>query len=385
MLARDGEREIGRLRLRVTGRRTASRATARWSTRATTRPGVSTWTGRDGLVLHGLTRAGARSARIVVPASAQRACSARLGVGGGRVRRGAGAGRAAGAGAESGSKPRGGLSVRIVTPTSAVLRATAPIQLVGEALRDARVLPALPQRDHDQLAAWLVLDADVDEVGSSRSRTSCAPRSPVRCGRRRRPSTRVVTSSFRVQRAPDSLEVALGGVVGYGDEGHSSFSSPITGDSGSSATLRIAEQDAGHEARAVRRLVADRERLGDVAEDHVLVGDDAWQADGVDRHVAVHQQGRCGRPCRTACRPSREWWYLMISALAHDSSRPRRRSASSARRRSRSWARRTPLPGGPSTASRSLVLGPAGRADHDVHPRLRGRRARSPTAWSRDA
>ena len=35
------------------------------------------------------------------------------------------------------------------------------------------------------------------------------------------------------------------------------------------------QQDAGHEARAVGRHVADRERLGNVAEDDLLVGDQA--------------------------------------------------------------------------------------------------------------
>src|SRR3712207_7789949 len=45
------------------------------------------------------------------------------------------------------------------------------------------------------------------------------------------------------------------------------------------------------EAAHVRGDVADGQRLAEVAEDHVLVGDQAGQPQGVDRHLALHQLG----------------------------------------------------------------------------------------------
>ena len=45
------------------------------------------------------------------------------------------------------------------------------------------------------------------------------------------------------------------------------------------------EEHAGHERAAVDRVVAERERLPLAAEDHFLVGDEAGEADRVDRLV----------------------------------------------------------------------------------------------------
>src|SRR5205085_5700409 len=45
------------------------------------------------------------------------------------------------------------------------------------------------------------------------------------------------------------------------------------------------EQHAGHERLAVDRVVADRERLADVAEDHLLMGDQAGQPDRMDGNL----------------------------------------------------------------------------------------------------
>jgi Ca2+-binding RTX toxin-like protein len=80
-------------------------------------------TGARGLVLHGLTRTGARSARIVVSCSARRTCTGRVTVRGGRA--------AQRLRVKPGkrvrlpiTRARGEVSVRIVTPTNAVLRAT---------------------------------------------------------------------------------------------------------------------------------------------------------------------------------------------------------------------------------------------------------------------
>ena len=118
---------------------------------------------------------------------------------------------------------------------------------------------------------------------------------------------------------------------------HSRCSSPITGDSGSVGTRADREQHAGHERLAVGRVVADRQRLADVAEDDLLVGDEPGQAHRVDRHLAVHRAMRAVRAAVPLGASSlRSWCSSMISALAKCLRRPRRRSASSARRRSRS-------------------------------------------------
>ncbi len=83
-----------------------------------------------------------------------------------------------------------------------------------------------------------------------------------------------------------------------------------------------------HERLAIDRIVADRQRLADVAEDHLLVGDQARQADRMDRHLVVV------RPCPAASTASRiscavraavplglsslrSWCSSMISAPCH--------------------------------------------------------------------
>ena len=96
----------------------------------------------------------------------------------------------------------------------------------------------------------------------------------------------------RAGAAADALAEALDRVVGDGDRdrrqrGQSRCSSPTSGDSSIDRHLAHREQHAGHEARAVRRHVRDAQRLGDVAEDDLLVGDDARQAHGVDRDLAA--------------------------------------------------------------------------------------------------
>ena len=57
--------------------------------------------------------------------------------------------------------------------------------------------------------------------------------------------------------------------------------------SGISPTSPDGKHDTRHEAVAVDRVVADRERLALAAEDDLLVGDQAWEADRVDRLVDV--------------------------------------------------------------------------------------------------
>ena len=77
------------------------------------------------------------------------------------------------------------------------------------------------------------------------------------------------------------------------------------------------QQHAGHEARAVGRHVAQRERLGDVAEDDLLVGDEAGQAHRVDRHVARPSAPRCASAVPDGASSLAGWWYSMISARCH--------------------------------------------------------------------
>ncbi len=80
--------------------------------------------GASGLVFHGLTRAGTRWARMVVSCNGSRPCSARARVRGGRAaqRVRVGAGKRVGLPIRL-SRAGGGVSARLVTPTSAVLHA----------------------------------------------------------------------------------------------------------------------------------------------------------------------------------------------------------------------------------------------------------------------
>ena len=70
------------------------------------------------------------------------------------------------------------------------------------------------------------------------------------------------------------------------------------------------EQHPGHERLALERVVADRQRLADVAEDHLLVGDEPRQPDRMDRRRRATARRapsapRCAprsRSARRACR-----------------------------------------------------------------------------------
>ena len=67
------------------------------------------------------------------------------------------------------------------------------------------------------------------------------------------------------------------------------------------ATRRTASSTPGMNDVAVDRVVADRQRLADVAEDDLLVGDEPGQAHRVDRHVARPS----ARPCAPRCPSAR--------------------------------------------------------------------------------
>ena len=193
-----------------------------------------------------------------------------------------------------------------------------------------------------------------------------APRSPLLdAPGRQRPAHARGDLRARVERAADPLAVALDGVVGDRYEGHRRCSSPITGDSGSSATRADRQQHAGHEARAVGRHVADRQRLGDVAEDDLLVGDEPGQAHGVDRHVALHHLGGARGGARRRVELA-GWCSSMISArsmmlrrLGGEAHHQHGADREVRARRTRSPRRRGRLA--------QPVLVEAGGPDHDVH------------------
>ena len=73
----------------------------------------------------------------------------------------------------------------------------------------------------------------------------------------------------------------------------------VFGEAGAPADLPHRQQHPGHEARAVDRVMADRERLALPAEDHLLVGDEATEADRVDadagRPLAAAAVSHAGR------------------------------------------------------------------------------------------
>ena len=158
------------------------------------------------------------------------------------------------------------------------------------------------------------------------------PRRPRRALRRRRASraTRLLAlgdvelgEELRIEdvgvaraRSRTWTRAIAGGVLRRRAPDHSRCSSPITGERSSDADLADRQQHAGHERLAVDRVVADRQRLADVAEDDLLVGDQAGQADRVDRHVALHQLGRARRRCPTGASSLPSWCSSMISALA---------------------------------------------------------------------
>ena len=131
------------------------------------------------------------------------------------------------------------------------------------------------------------------------------------------------------------------------------------------ARRSIARRTPGDEYVARGRVVPDRERLAGAAEDDLLVGDEAGQANRVDRHLALHPRGsRLRRPGRGV--------ELRVGVELHDlravqrSATPPPRSASSGRPRARSSGRRST--GRPPRA-------PGGR----------GPRCRSPSSRSRPA
>src|ERR1700722_10714432 len=51
------------------------------------------------------------------------------------------------------------------------------------------------------------------------------------------------------------------------------------------------QQHSGHEGLAINRVVANRQRLAHVTEDHLLVGDQPGQSDQVDRYLDASAGG----------------------------------------------------------------------------------------------
>ena len=108
------------------------------------------------------------------------------------------------------------------------------------------------------------------------------------------------------------------------DRSYSRCSSPNSGDSGQRTDAAHGQQHPGHERHAVDRVVPDRQRLADVAEDHLLMGDQTRQAHRVDRdldvltvtlrHCRLHQRGGPRGGSRLAASSLRSWCSSMISA-----------------------------------------------------------------------
>ncbi len=102
---------------------------------------------------------------------------------------------------------------------------------------------------------------------------------------------------------------------------NSRLSSPTTSGCGKLPHPPHAEQHARHERLAADRVVADAQRLTDVAEQHLLVGDQAGQAHRVDRR---RRRRRSPRPSAAAVRAAvplgasslASWCSSMISAFA---------------------------------------------------------------------
>src|SRR3954452_13228186 len=189
-------------------------------------------------------------------------------------------------------------------------------QGVGEPLRHARVVSSLPQRDDDQLAAGLVLHADVDELGvllvADEQRAPLPGLDPAGVDGRAHARRDL---QLGVQRAEHTLEVALGRVVGDRYEGHSKRSSPKTGDSRSSATRRMASRTPG--MKLVRSVVTWRMVRVWATSPRIT----SWSATRPGRRTewiagspSIRRAVRAAVPEGVSTLAG--WWYSMISALA---------------------------------------------------------------------
>ena len=145
------------------------------------------------------------------------------------------------------------------------------------------------------------------------------------------------------------------------------------------------EQHARHEGLAVDRVVADRERLAEVAEDHLLVGDEARQPHRVDRRrraavaSAISSAVRAAVPLGASSLPS--WCSSMISAFAMCRG-GLGGEAHHQHRADREVRGDEDVRAGAPPASRSGAEVEAGRADHHVHARPRRTRSAFASAVS---
>src|SRR6185437_7749832 len=111
------------------------------------------------------------------------------------------------------------------------------------------------QRHDDELVARSVQHADVDEIRAVEvADVERAPETGRRAPGLPRPPHAPGDLRPRVEHAAHALQMALDGVVGDGDgQSNSRCSSPTTGDSGRSATRRIASSTPG--MKLVRSVV----------------------------------------------------------------------------------------------------------------------------------
>src|SRR5262249_14934817 len=216
------------------------------------------------------------------------------------------------------------------------------------------VLALFPQGHDDKFAARAVFHADVDEIWPlhvpHQQRAALSRRGPP--GLQGLPHARGDLRA-RLERAAHTLQVALDGVGGDAYEGQSSRSSPISGDSGSSATRRTASRTPG--MKLVRSVVTWRMVSVWATSPRIT----SWSATMPgSRREWIGTSPSISRAVRAAVPDGLStfaaWWYSMISAAAMC------REASAAKRiistapMAKFGAANT-LPRAPPTASRSAA------------------------------
>src|SRR3954471_21884492 len=255
---------------------------------------------------------------------------------------------AAGVAARGSTSPQAGRSrsARAGGPAS-----VGPAQHVGEALGDLGVLAVLPQGHDHELPARLVLHAHVDEAGPlDVADVGSTPLPRLHAPRLDGPRDPRSDLQPRLERAAHALQVALDRVVGHRDEGHRSCSSPNTGDSGSSATRRIASRTPG--MKLVRSVVTWRMVSVWATSPKIT----SWSATSPGRRTewiggspSMSAAVRAAVPDGLSSLPA--WWYSMISAepMSFDASAAKRiiNTAPMAK-----FAATKTLPGAPATAAR---------------------------------
>src|SRR5215218_8842199 len=119
--------------------------------------------------------------------------------------------------------PRAGMGPSIAgSPVATVAdEVVVALQRVREAGGHARVVPLLPQRDDEQLAALAIVAADVHDAWQLLVGDQQRPALDVRAPggeRAAHPGDDLRLDVHGPRARPDALAIALGGMVGHGDE-----------------------------------------------------------------------------------------------------------------------------------------------------------------------